>query len=163
MRKHFNRHLNKSRIRPPAIPEAYASDDSMGPNGLFAIMYRPDKGKQGVLLKVMASEGEPGGMIPWEHVSISLPDRTPTWEEMCFVKDLFWDPEETVLQYHPPQSEYVNNHNYCLHLWRPLDVIIPRPPAIAVGVAKQPQERTISQDLVDQAFKEVCGGHNANG
>ena len=39
----------------------------------------------------------------WEHVSVSLPDRCPTWEEMCFIKDLFWNSDECVVQYHPPK------------------------------------------------------------
>ncbi len=54
----------------------------------------------------------------WEHVSVSYPNRYPTWEEMCRIKDMFWNEEECVVQYHPPKSEYVNNHPYCLHLWR---------------------------------------------
>lgn len=55
----------------------------------------------------------------WEHVSISTPDRCPTWEEMCFVKNLFWEDEELVVQFHPPKSQYVNCHPRTLHLWRP--------------------------------------------
>jgi hypothetical protein len=61
-------------------------------------------------------EGEPGW--PWEHVSVSVADRCPTWKEMALVKDLFWKPEETVLQFHPKASAYVNHHPFCLHLWR---------------------------------------------
>ncbi|WP_407397779.1 hypothetical protein [Treponema sp.] len=57
----------------------------------------------------------------WEHVSVSYPRRTPTWEEMCKVKDFFWNDDETVVQYHPAKSEYVNIHPYCLHLWKPKD------------------------------------------
>lgn len=54
----------------------------------------------------------------WEHVSVSYPNRCPTWEEMCRVKNMFWNDDECVVQYHPPKSDYVNNHPYCLHLWR---------------------------------------------
>jgi hypothetical protein len=32
----------------------------------------------------------------WEHVSISTKRRNPNWQEMSFVKDLFWDDEECV-------------------------------------------------------------------
>lgn len=74
----------------------------------------------------------------WEHVSVSpgSPNRKkcPTWDEMCAIKDMFFEPEETVVQYHPPRSEYVNNHPYCLHMWRPTDCEIPRPPSIMVGI-----------------------------
>lgn len=38
----------------------------------------------------------------WEHVSVSFASRCPTWDEMCEVKDIFWTPEECVVQYHPP-------------------------------------------------------------
>lgn len=68
----------------------------------------------------------------WEHISVSLPDRCPTWDEMCFLKDLFWEPEDVVVQFHPPKSEYVNLAKYCLHLWR-YRGDMPRPPKIYVG------------------------------
>lgn len=57
----------------------------------------------------------------WEHVSISLrAKRLPTWEEMCLIKDIFWDDEEEVVQMHPKKSEYVNFAE-ALHLWRPVN------------------------------------------
>lgn len=80
------------------------------------------------LIRVIASED--GGL--WEHVSASLETRTPTWDEMCFVKNLFWDEEDCVIQYHPPKSEYVNCHPYCLHLWRPIGKEILQPEGIFV-------------------------------
>lgn len=72
--------------------------------------------------------------LKWEHVSVSIIDenRCPTWEEMCFIKNLIWDMEECVIQYHPPESLYVNNHPYVLHLWKPLEEEIPMPPKIFV-------------------------------
>ena len=75
---------------------------------------------------VIASSG--GG---WEHVSVSpggKKSRCPTWDEMCAIKDMFFEEEEAVMQLHPAKSEYVNNHPYCLHLWRPLEREIPLPP-----------------------------------
>lgn len=75
-------------------------------------------------LTVVAGGDEEG----WEHVSVSLPDRTPTWREMCFIKSLFWDPEDIVVQIHPRASEYVNAHPNCLHLWRPIGWDILQPP-----------------------------------
>lgn len=78
-------------------------------------------------MKVVASDG--GG---WDHVSVSLPNRCPNWEEMCFVKDLFWDDEETVLQFHPKKSEYVNRCATCLHLWKPHSVEIELPPKVFI-------------------------------
>ena len=64
----------------------------------------------------------------WDHVSVSLIDRCPTWKEMCMVKDLFFEPEEIVIQYHPPKSVYINNFPFVLHLWRQQGVEIQLPP-----------------------------------
>lgn len=72
----------------------------------------------------------------WDHVSISFADRCPTWEEMCVVKRIFFNPEETVIEYHPAESEYVNDFPYCLHLWRPQEQAIPTPPYWMVGRKK---------------------------
>ncbi len=71
----------------------------------------------------------------WEHVSVSAPDRCPTWGEMCTVKDLFWKDDEMVVQFHPPKANYVNCHPYTLHLWRPTKHKnkLPFPPSILVG------------------------------
>lgn len=77
---------------------------------------------RGVLL-VMVSD-----KLLWDHASVSLNNRVPTWKETCFIKDLFWEPEETVIQYHPAESEYINQHLFVLHLWRPQTVQIPMPP-----------------------------------
>jgi len=95
--------------------------------GAFSVFCPPSR----AWLKIIASQGD--DEIPWEHVSVSLRDRVPTWDEMCWVKDQFFDDEETVVQFHPPRSEYVNCHPFCLHLWRPMRDVIPRPPPIAVG------------------------------
>jgi len=51
----------------------------------------------------------------WQHVSVSSVDGTPTWDEMTFIKDLFWDEEDVVVQFHPKKSEYVNMAENCLH------------------------------------------------
>jgi hypothetical protein len=108
---------NKSRV----IFGPMASDESEGNNGMFVVRQNQYT-KQ---LAVIASDG-----MGWEHVSVSLPSRCPTWEEMCFVKGVFWDEEDTVVQYHPAKSEYVNNHSFCLHLWRPTEIKIPVPPSM---------------------------------
>jgi hypothetical protein len=84
-------------------------------------------------LMVIASPGDAHESIPWEHVSVSLKNRPPNWEEMCYIKSLFWDDEETVMQLHPPKSQWINNHPNCLHLWRPIEIPIPLPPSVTVG------------------------------
>jgi len=47
---------------------------------------------------------------------------------MCWVKSLFWGPDEWVVQFHPAEADYVNRHPNCLHLFRPVGVSFPVPP-----------------------------------
>jgi hypothetical protein len=121
------------------VPEKYrirngimASDSSYGNNGVFVIPHYKISFYE---INCIVSDGE-----GWQHVSVTISstqrkvDRCPTWEEMCFVKSLFWDNDETVIQLHPPESEYVNNHKYCLHLWKPDNVEIPLPNSLMVGI-----------------------------
>ena len=104
------------------------SDYSFGNNGFFFILI-----SNRTFLHFISSDGE-----NWEHVSVVAysdnKQRTPTWSEMCKIKDMFWDETDCVIQYHPPVSEYVNNHQHCLHLWKPIGQEIPLPPSILVGL-----------------------------
>ncbi len=115
----------------------FASTDADGNNGMFVVNLSKQKEppppiEVPAMFTVIASDG--GG---WEHVSVSLNTRTPTWEEMCRIKDLFWGDEDRVVQFHPPRSEYVNNHPHCLHLWRPTGVTMPFPPPSYVGTIEK--------------------------
>ncbi len=83
--------------------------------------------KHSQMVRVIASAA-----MGWEHVSVSRKDRCPTWDEMCQIKDLFWDDSDCVVQFHPPKAEYVNNHPFCLHLWRPIGWEIRTPQRVMV-------------------------------
>jgi hypothetical protein len=102
-----------------------------GNNGAF----RLPSPESGWMLAIIASDGE-----GWEHVSVHAyrpfgeQQRTPTWKEMAFVKQQFWDAENVCVQFYPRESEYVNNHPHTLHWWRPTDVELPTPPSILVGL-----------------------------
>jgi hypothetical protein len=114
---------NKYRVRSGP----YGTDDNATDFGAFFV---PNKfARTGAPLKVIACSDS-----GWEHVSVSLPNRCPTWDEMCFIKDLFWSDDEVVMQLHPRRADYVNNHPYCLHLWRPFNAALPLPPTEAVGI-----------------------------
>jgi hypothetical protein len=114
-----------------------ASRRSDGNNGCFLI----DSPEPGWRLAIIVSDGTdarvPEG-LGWEHVSVHVfrkngaRQRTPTWREMVFVKGVFWDAEDVVMQLHPRRSEYVDNHQHTLHLWR--HEAIPTPPPSLVGV-----------------------------
>ena len=61
-------------------------------------------------------------MNGYEHVSVSPKKRCniPTWNDMCVLKDIFFDEEEEVYQIHPKKSQHVNCVENCLHLWKPI-------------------------------------------
>lgn len=107
------------------------SSEADGNNGFFIIPHYRINGYQ---LLIQASDG-----MGWEHVSVSVgpigkkQTRCPTWEEMCWVKNKFWDDTDCIVQFHPAKSEYVNLHQFCLHLWRPTDQVIPIPQKIMIG------------------------------
>jgi len=98
-----------------------------GRNGRFLL-----QGPTGAKLHVNSWDHKKYG---WEQVAISTDrKRCPNWLEMCFVKDLFWDPEERVMQLHPPLSEYIKNSRHCLHMWKPKHQEIPAPPTHLAGI-----------------------------
>lgn len=73
-------------------------------------------------------------VLGWEHLSVSFKNKIPSWEVMHEFKRMFWRDDEDAFQYHPTQDDYINNNEYTLHIWRPLDVAIPKPPQITVGI-----------------------------
>lgn len=96
-------------------------------DGVFTIPSPIDRAP----MRVIASSG--GG---WEHVSVSRSTRCPNWPEMEHIKHLFFCDDETAMQLHVPPAAHINHHQYCLHIWRPIGVEIPRPPGWMVGPEK---------------------------
>jgi hypothetical protein len=92
--------------------------------GVFRVPSPIDGGE----LVIIASDGS-----GWEHVSVSRANRCPNWPEMEHIRRLFFRPEETVMQLHVPDKDHINMHPFCLHLWRPQQTEIPRPPDWMVG------------------------------
>lgn len=101
--KKNNKEIEKFRV----VNGILGTDEAYGNNGAFLVKLK-DK-----ILTVIASDKE-----SWDHVSVSAKFRTPTWDEMSFIKDLFFEESETVVQFHPKKTEYVNIMPHCLHLWR---------------------------------------------
>lgn len=109
------RYLDKYRLQ---LSELYG-DMGDKHNGAFRIKIK-DK-----WFIVIASNG--GG---WEHVSVS-PEKSkqiPRWEEMCKIKEMFFENDETVIQYIMAKKDNINFKENCLHLWRPTEQTIPTPP-----------------------------------
>jgi len=64
-------------------------------------------------IRVIAANG-----LGWDHVSVSLQTRCPSWSEMKMIKMLCFRPDELAVQLHPPVSDNIDVHPFCLHLWR---------------------------------------------
>ena len=79
--------------------------------------------------------------LGWEHLSVSMPNKTPTWDQMCRMKDIFWNKDECCVQYHPKEEDYVNNHPHCLHIWKSTEENIPTPPSILVGFRNEEEKQ----------------------
>lgn len=139
--------LELNRVTKPtgAIPIYYVSDSSFGFNGMFRLAFN------GQLIRCIASDG-----MGWKHVSVSCEHSTrpPSWAVMCFVKSLFWDDEDWVVQFHPAKSEYVNYHEGCLHLWEPTQQKLPTPASIMVGPKRAtPQQAQAGFQKMREAAK----------
>ena len=93
-------------------------------NGIFVVPVVATK------FKVIASADD-----AWEHVSVSplFKKRCPTWTEMATIKDLFFKHDEVVMELHVAAQDHISLHDYCLHLWKPLQAEIPLPESWRVG------------------------------
>ena len=116
--------LDALRIRGREVMALYGSegDDTCGAFRMKSIL---DGGE----ILIIASSG-----AGWDHVSVSRQTRCPNWPEMEQVKRMFFLDNETAMQLHVPPADHINNHPYTLHLWRPQNQEIPRPPGIMVGI-----------------------------
>ena len=119
--------VHEYRVREQWVLD-YAGTVGDGTCGIFEFPRRDLDQPAGDVLRCQASTG-----AGWDHVSVSLPHRCPTWWEMDYVRRLFFRDRETAMQLHPPRSQHVNSHSYCLHLWRPQHGRIPGPPTELVG------------------------------
>lgn len=131
MRAAFSEFVERCRLRRAVghLPATAAGERC----GVF-LLPRPPMVKDLRAIVSDGSEWDAAGLPPpaWEHVSVSHPDRCPTWEEMAWVKSLFFEDLECVVEFHPPRSQYVNCHKFTLHLWRPIGVEVPLPPVACV-------------------------------
>lgn len=119
--------LEEIRKTPNLFIDAEAENDGMG--GRY---YDKQSGK---FLHFIFSY-----QMGWEHLSVSTPSKCPTWEQMCMMKDIFWNKDECCVEYHPKEEDYVNNHPYCLHIWRPTEEVIPTPPTLLVGFRNEEEK-----------------------
>lgn len=90
--------------------------------GVFVVPF------ENVELRVIASSDK-----NWDHVSVSLETRCPTWSEMEAVRKLFSKSHEVWFQLGMPESDHISFHPFCLHWWRHHFRELKLPPAEMVG------------------------------
>jgi hypothetical protein len=71
-------------------------------------------------LRVLVSAMIEADGKPWLHVSFSRPDRLPSYDDLKLVKAEVVGADRKAIQVFPAESQFVNRHAYCLHLWSPL-------------------------------------------
>lgn len=71
-------------------------------------------------IAVMASDLMINGKR-WYHVSASRKARMPSYEDLVWVKEVFFGEDQPAYQVFPKKSEHRNFHPFCLHLWACLD------------------------------------------
>lgn len=118
--------LSRHRVMLPPNIAALWGVDPAGDSicGAFVLLSPIDRRQ----LRVIASNGD-----GWDHVSVSLSNRCPRWQEMEFIKRTFFLPDEVAMQLHVRPDDHISHHPFCLHLWRPHVGAIPLPPSAMVA------------------------------
>jgi hypothetical protein len=68
-------------------------------------------------LTVLVSEELHGDGNTYLHVSFSRRSRTPSYEDLDWVRKAFIGEERECVRVFPPKAEYVNFQKHTLHLW----------------------------------------------
>jgi hypothetical protein len=111
------RELDKWRLTGKALPAFYGGYEGDETCGAFAVPI----GSHLFAVVAAANKG-------FDHVSVSLPNRCPSWEEMDKMKRLFFKPDEIAFQVHPKETDHISVYPFCLHLWRCWWIDPPMPP-----------------------------------
>jgi hypothetical protein len=115
---------NRWRIRAanPEHPSKLATSDADGWNGHFLVPLEGD------IWHIILCD-----QLGWKHLTISNAQQkvSPSWNIMCRVKELFYADEEWAVQFHPPK-EGSQDDPYRLHLWAPLDEVLPVPMMVLI-------------------------------
>lgn len=74
-----------------------------------------------IQLRVIISISDLKDGSKWFHISVSRPDRCPSWDELMKIKNEFLGEEREAYQVLPKKSDHVNICGYCLHFWARVD------------------------------------------
>lgn len=97
---------NEYRIIHPFFPEEIGDEH----NGFF---FMNILGRNFYIGASVSSDG-------LQHVSVSAPGEgriVPTYEEICEIRNKFFEPSEPVIHFFHSDSKDINLNEKCLHLW----------------------------------------------
>jgi hypothetical protein len=100
----------------PPTAEDLPSNWSIKKRGFNGGWYKSRDG----LAVIISSCQEQDGKL-WVHLSVSRKKSIPTWADLVKVKELFLGTDALAIQVLVPRSEWVNDHEFCLHLYQCLD------------------------------------------
>lgn len=115
--------INQGRIPAPWPVDAFCRIAGLQPiKSHFDSLNRAYRVKRGVFRGglILASVATYGDQL-WYHVSFSLKDKIPSYEQTIFVRQALFGPDLKVIQVFPPLEEHYNLHPNCLHLWACLE------------------------------------------
>jgi hypothetical protein len=85
----------------------------VGWNGLFGQIYTSANG----LKSIVTRDTTPHDGPLW-HLSASYSHRLPSWEDMRDLRNALLPPKLDFMLVLPRDGDYVNLHEYCLHIWQ---------------------------------------------
>jgi hypothetical protein len=111
--------MNLDHVLPLILPPGWGFESReirMGSDRMSARIFRPPRG-----YAVLVSIDRLNDKKEWLHLSVSRPDRLPSWEDLRETKNTLLGAEKVAIQLLPRESEYVNAHPFTLHLWHCLE------------------------------------------
>ena len=72
-------------------------------------------------LIVIVSQGKEQDGKEWRHVSLSRRNKYPPYEEIKRIKNIFIGSDEKAMMIFPKETNHVNIHQYCFHLYSCID------------------------------------------
>lgn len=73
-------------------------------------------------------------LLNWWHQQLKV---FPTWDEMCAIKDIFFNDDEAIIEIHPSDEYKIYEKDYTIDLWKPLNKELPLPNPDLVGKVKK--------------------------
>lgn len=112
--------LTLARMKASFDPESYRiTVESYIDGAIYSSLPPIDTMTSYAELRVIASVVDAGTHGSHQlHISVSRPDRDPTWSEIKAVRGAFFPPDIDAVMILPREEDYVNEHEHTFHVWQ---------------------------------------------